>query len=157
MAKELLSQRNIPYVEKQVDVDREALTEMVRKSGQSGVPVIELDGQIVVGFDQARLERLVASSATTKVSLGAAVADAARILAKRGLIPVFGAFIGRVSPGSPAERAGLQIGDIIVELNMRPINNADDIEQALANLRVGGSAHLVFHRGDRTHRVQITF
>ncbi len=140
-----------------MDADRDALVEMVRKSGQSGVPVIELNGEIVVGFDRARLERLIASAAAGKVSLGAAVADAAKILAKRGQIPVFGAFVGKVSPGSPAQKAGLQPGDIVTELNLRPINNADDIERAIANLRPGAVAQIVFHRGDRVHRTQVVF
>ncbi len=157
MAKEFLSRRSVPYVEKPVDIDRDALTEMVRKSGQSGVPVIELNGEIIVGFDQARLERLIAGAASGKVSLGAAVADAAKILAKQGQIPVFGAFVGKVSPGSPAQRAGLQPGDIITELNLRPINNADDVERALAALKPGATAYIVFHRGDRMHRTQVLF
>ncbi len=130
---------------------------MVRKSGQNGVPVIELNGQIVVGFDRPRLERLIAGAAAGKVSLGAAVADAAKILTNRGQIPVFGAFVGKVNPGSPAQRAGLQPGDIITELNMRPISNADEVERALANMQRGATAHIVFHRGDKTQRVLVVF
>ncbi|MCL5960677.1 MAG: PDZ domain-containing protein [Chloroflexi bacterium] len=70
---------------------------------------------------------------------------------------MFGAFVGKVSPRSPAERAGLQPGDIITELNLRPINNADDVERALGNLRPGATAHIVFQRADRTHRTQVLF
>lgn len=140
-----------------MDVDRDALMEMVRKSGQSGVPVIEINGQIVVGFDRTRLERLISSPTSSKVSLGASVADAARILSKRGQIPVFGAFVGKVNPGSPAQRAGLQPGDIITELNMRPINSADDIERAISNLQPGATAQIVFQRSNRTHRTRVLF
>jgi serine protease Do len=130
---------------------------MIGKSGQSGVPVIEVDGQIIVGFDQARLERIIAAAGANKASLGAAVADAARILAKQGQIPVFGAYVGRVNDGSPAARAGLQAGDIIVELNMRPINNAADIERAIANFQPGGTAQIVFHRSGQARRVTVRF
>lgn len=42
-----------------VAVDREAGMEMVRKSGQMGVPVIDVNGQIVVGFDQETLQQLL--------------------------------------------------------------------------------------------------
>lgn len=140
-----------------MDVDRDALMEMMRKSGQSGVPVVEINGQIVVGFDRARLERLISSPTASKVSLGASVADAARILSKRGQIPVFGAFVGKVNPGSPAQRAGLQPGDIITELNMRPISSADDIERAISNLQPGATAQIVFQRANRTHRTQVLF
>jgi S1-C subfamily serine protease len=81
---------------------------MVRKSGQQGVPVIAVDDQIVVGFDRPRLERLLASAKPTRPTFGAAVADAASYLAKRGQVPVFGALVGNVKPGSPAARIGLE-------------------------------------------------
>lgn len=42
-----------------VAVDREAATEMVRKSGQMGVPVIDVNGQIVIGFDRDNLQNLL--------------------------------------------------------------------------------------------------
>jgi len=138
-----------------VDVDRNALTEMIQKSGQSGVPVIDVDGQVVVGFDQARLEQLISGAHPGKVSLGAAVADAASFLAKRGQIPLFGAYVGKVSQGSPAHKAGIQPGDIITELNLRPISNAGDVEKALSNLRPGSAAHIVFQRGEKVHQTQV--
>jgi glutaredoxin len=42
-----------------VSVDRAALDEMRQKSGQMGVPVIDVDGEIIVGFDQEHLEKLL--------------------------------------------------------------------------------------------------
>jgi len=42
-----------------VATDIQARDEMVRKSGQLGVPVIEVDGSIVVGFNRARLDDLL--------------------------------------------------------------------------------------------------
>ena len=147
----------MPYVEKAVDVDRDALAEMVRKSGQSGVPVIEVNGQVIVGFDRPRLEKVIAVAGTGKVSLGAAIADATKIMAKRGQIPVFGAYVGKVNPGSPAQKAGIEVGDIITELNLRPVANAGDVELALANIRPGGKAHLVFQRGNKVQRTQVSF
>ncbi|NIV28655.1 MAG: NrdH-redoxin, partial [Anaerolineae bacterium] len=53
-AKQFLAQQGVPFVEKNVAADRRAATEMVRLSGQQGVPVITVDGQVVVGFDQPR-------------------------------------------------------------------------------------------------------
>ena len=58
-AKEYLSRKGISYVEHDVAVDREATKEMIQKSGQMGVPVILVDEQIVVGFNQARLDELL--------------------------------------------------------------------------------------------------
>ncbi|MDQ3929742.1 MAG: glutaredoxin family protein, partial [Chloroflexota bacterium] len=59
--KEFLSQRNIPYTEKYVDRDRDAAIEMIRRSGQQGVPVTVIGDQVIVGFDRPRLERAVAT------------------------------------------------------------------------------------------------
>lgn len=59
--KEYLSQKNISYTEYDVGVDKEKAREMVEKSKQMGVPVTIIDDQIVVGFDQAILDKLLAS------------------------------------------------------------------------------------------------
>lgn len=40
-------------------MDREKAMEMVRKSGQQGVPVLDIDGQIVVGFDKGKIDKLL--------------------------------------------------------------------------------------------------
>jgi glutaredoxin-like YruB-family protein len=52
MAKDFFKENNIEYTEKNVEIDGEALKEMVEKSGQMGVPVIDIDNQIIVGFDE---------------------------------------------------------------------------------------------------------
>ncbi len=57
--KEYLRERDIPFTEIDVSEDRQAAMEMVEKSGQMGVPVIEIDGEIVVGFDKERLDYLL--------------------------------------------------------------------------------------------------
>ena len=59
MAKEYLSQKGVPYTEYNVAADRDKAKEMIQKSGQMGVPVIIVDDQIVVGFNQARLDQLL--------------------------------------------------------------------------------------------------
>lgn len=57
--KQFLDERNIPYEEYNVAEDAARAEEMIQKSGQMGVPVIEVDGEIVVGFDRPRLEELL--------------------------------------------------------------------------------------------------
>lgn len=58
-AKEYLSKNNVNYEDIDVSVNREAAQEMVQKSGQRGVPVLDIDGHIIVGFDQARIDALI--------------------------------------------------------------------------------------------------
>ncbi len=60
MAKEYLSQKGFTYEEHDVAADRAAAKEMIEKSKQMRVPVIIVDGEIIVGFDQAKLDELLA-------------------------------------------------------------------------------------------------
>lgn len=62
MAKEFFKDNDIEYTEKDVMSDTEAQREMLQKSEQMGVPVIDIDGDIVVGFDKARLADLLETS-----------------------------------------------------------------------------------------------
>lgn len=62
MAKELFKTNKIQYEEFDVIANIEKRREMMEKSGQLGVPVIVIDGQIVVGFDRPRLEQLLGIS-----------------------------------------------------------------------------------------------
>lgn len=52
MAKDFFNENNIAFTDHNVLDDITARQEMVQKSGQMGVPVIEIDGQLVVGFDE---------------------------------------------------------------------------------------------------------
>lgn len=55
MAKQFFAQNSAPYEEKNVATDAAARDEMVQKSGQMGVPVIDVDGKIIIGFDEPKL------------------------------------------------------------------------------------------------------
>ncbi len=57
--KDHLTSHQISFSEVDVSVDVEKAREMVARSGQYGVPVIDIDGEIVVGFDRARINALL--------------------------------------------------------------------------------------------------
>lgn len=59
MTKAFFKEHNIQYEEKDVSTDRAAADEMIKKSGQMGVPVIDIDGKILVGFDKEGLSQLL--------------------------------------------------------------------------------------------------
>jgi len=59
VAKNYLASKNVKFVDVDVSRDREAAMEMIRKSGQRGVPVIDIDGKIIVGFDQAAIDTYI--------------------------------------------------------------------------------------------------
>ncbi|HQA95955.1 MAG TPA: glutaredoxin domain-containing protein [Candidatus Colwellbacteria bacterium] len=56
MAKEFFKKNNVEFEEVNVAVDRQAAEEMVAKSHQMGVPVIDIDGEIFLGFNRRDLE-----------------------------------------------------------------------------------------------------
>lgn len=56
-AKQFFNENNIKYEEKDVEHDLKARKEMFEKSGQMGVPVIDIDGQIIVGFDRDAIKK----------------------------------------------------------------------------------------------------
>lgn len=55
MAKEFFKKNNVQYEEANVAEDQKAREEMVEKSHQLGVPVIDVNGKIMVGFNEANL------------------------------------------------------------------------------------------------------
>ena len=58
-AKAFFKEHNITYTEHDVAADREKAQEMMNKSGQMGVPVIFVDNEMTVGFDEDRLKSLI--------------------------------------------------------------------------------------------------
>ncbi len=58
-AKKYLRQRGIRFREVDVSRDPAAARDMVRRSGQQGVPVIQIGNKIVVGFDRPKIDRLL--------------------------------------------------------------------------------------------------
>jgi glutaredoxin-like YruB-family protein len=58
-AKEFLKEKNISFEEIDVSSDSKALEEMKKKSGQMSVPIIDINGKIIVGFDKEKLEKII--------------------------------------------------------------------------------------------------
>lgn len=58
LATDFLREKKIKFEELSVEEEKNA-EESVRKSGQYGVPVIEIDGKIIVGFDREEIEKLI--------------------------------------------------------------------------------------------------
>jgi glutaredoxin 3 len=61
-AKEHLRTHGIGFEDVDVSTDMERAREMIEKSGQYGVPVLDIDGEIIVGFDRARIDALLSLS-----------------------------------------------------------------------------------------------
>lgn len=61
-AKEYLDKKGVKYTEKDVDSDRAIAEESMRLSGQTGIPVLDIGGQVIVGFDRPRIDAALAAS-----------------------------------------------------------------------------------------------
>jgi glutaredoxin-like YruB-family protein len=157
-AKEFLKQKGVPYRERNIEFDPLAARELSQRTGQMGVPVITAGDEVIVGFDRPRLERLAARfaapateptpDARPRPKIGLRVKDAPG-----------GAEIGAVHPGSPAEHAGLRVGDVIVDMNARTVRSAADLEAVLASLTPSGEAGQTIavdiRRNGRPQRVRL--
>jgi len=59
LAKQYFKEKGFEFEEVDVSRDEAAAMEMIQKSGQMGVPMIEIDGKIVIGFDKERIGELL--------------------------------------------------------------------------------------------------
>ncbi len=66
-AKTYLRSRGVKFREVDVARDQAAARDLVRRTGQMGVPVVEIDGKPIVGFDQAKIDRLLGLSSGTPI------------------------------------------------------------------------------------------
>jgi len=149
-AKSYLSDRGVAFTEHDVSVDRVAAEEMVRLTGQMGVPVIVVDGEPVIGFNRSLLEQILSVRGEQPVSLGLKVANANHYSDYRG------AYVGGVAPSSPGERAGLKPRDIIVGINHARIAGTNDLEHAISSLRRGSAVVIQFVRECQTLQSEIS-
>jgi len=146
----------VKYTEYDVSEDQERAREMIDLTGQMGVPVTVIDGEVVIGFDRLRLQAILAGSGGRQpVRFGLKIADADKVAQRHGEIPVFGAVVGEVSPGSLGEKAGLKEGDIVTQVNMFRVSNADDLQKALLALKPGNIVAVMFLRGNENRKSEI--
>ena len=144
--------------------------------GSSGGPVLDAGGRLLAinthrlgeGFylaipaDEAlrgRADALARGETETSPRLGVSLTPghvARRLRRAVGLPDADGLLIGEVAEASPAARAGLASGDLIVAAAGRPVSAPDDLFDALAAAR-GGSLELKVVRGTDERTLQVTF
>jgi S1-C subfamily serine protease len=144
--------------------------------GSSGGPVVDAGGRLLAintsrlgeGFylavpaDEAlrgRADALARGETATSPRLGVSITPghvARRLRRAVGLPDADGLLIGDVAEASPAARAGLASGDLIVSAAGRPVRTPDDLFDALAAAR-GGSLELKVVRGTDERTLQVTF
>ena len=77
LVKDFLKEKTLPFEEVDVTSDHQAVQHMVKLSGQMGVPVVEIDGKVIVGWNKAALEETINSRQKKSKSQQAPMALAA--------------------------------------------------------------------------------
>ncbi|WP_248959098.1 S1C family serine protease [Sphaerisporangium perillae] len=112
------------------------------------------DGNIGVGFAipintaHQVADQLIKSGKVTHAFLGVSVADATG--------DVQGAVVGSVQSGSPAEQAGLKAGDLITQIDGKPVSGAETVVGAVRGYQPGTKVALTYVRGGATSTVTVT-
>ncbi len=145
--------------------------------GNSGGPLVNLRGELIgintailargggnigIGFaipiNMARLvqEHLMADGAVKRGQLGIAMQDLTPELAQAFSLQITnGAVVTRVESGTPAERAGLRSGDVVLEVDGRRVRGATDLRNRIGLLRAGSDVRLTILRNGRTQVVPV--
>ncbi|MBI3041597.1 MAG: DegQ family serine endoprotease [Betaproteobacteria bacterium] len=129
--------------------------------GINSAIVAPAGGNIGIGFAvpsnmaRAVMSQIARFGEVRRGRLGIEMGDLTPGIAKKlGIAAQEGAFIGAVQPGSPAEKAGLREGDVVVALNGRPIRAAAELRARLGLTPVGEEIELRVARGRETRAVR---
>ncbi|MEZ5451848.1 MAG: Do family serine endopeptidase [Thiothrix sp.] len=146
--------------------------------GNSGGPLVNLRGELIgintaILGDQAGgnlgigfavpintaagvITQIVEYGKVERGQLGIEVQDIDAQTARNfGLSPNEGAIISQIIAASPAENAGIQPGDIILQLNSKNITGAVDVKNMVGDLRVGSEVHMTLLRAGRPRNITV--
>ncbi len=163
----LPSDNYVPFIQPDVAIN----------PGNSGGPLFNMEGQVVgvnsqiysrtggsMGISFAIpievamkvVDQLKTSGHVSRGWLGVQIQDVTRELAESfGMKKPQGALVSKVLPKSPAEAAGIQIGDIITECNKQEIISSATLPPLVGNAKIGETAALTLIRQGQTKEVQV--
>jgi len=156
-AKAYLKRRGMPFAEFDVSRDPQKAAEMVQVSGQRGVPVILIDGQLVLGFNEPMIAQLLDQRAVRPPRLGVSIADSSRIAERKASSLPHGAYVGKVNPGSSSALAGVRPGDVIIQLAGQAIHSDQDVHRVSADIRYDHDVDIVVWRNGQTIGMRVRF
>jgi serine protease Do len=102
--------------------------------------------------------QLVASGKVTRGSIGVSFTETqgSNPIVLKELGAPYGIVLQRVEPGSPAEKAGLQSGDVITSVNGKPVRTGNDLVNPIASTPIGSSVRVTYIRDKKDHEASLT-
>ncbi|HEY6367497.1 MAG TPA: DegQ family serine endoprotease [Candidatus Binatia bacterium] len=139
--KEIKESGDLPIVVARTPVDRKVRMKVLRD---------KKDLQLTVTVGELKDEEVVAS-APEKGELGMTVQKLTPQMAESlGLDRADGVVVSAVDPGSAADEAGIRRGDVILEIDRKPIRSLDEYKKAVAGTRKGKGVLFLVRRGEST-------
>ncbi|HOB31596.1 MAG TPA: DegQ family serine endoprotease [Verrucomicrobiota bacterium] len=125
---------------------------LTRTGGSQGVGFA-----VPVNLARAVMEQIIRNGRVVRGYIGVFIQPVTPALAEAFDVPENkGALVGGVSPDSPGEKAGLREGDVIVEFNGKPVENARDLRFRVSQTPPGTKAPLVVLRDGKKQELNIT-
>ena len=156
-----LDQRGIAYTKRDVLNDPSATAILFGRLGKVVVPVVQVGDRLLVGHDPVQLARFLPREESDEqhVAFGASVRTVTgEIATQKGLPATYGVEVGQVKPGSPADAAGVQSGDVITGIGPYTVNGgADQFRRAVAMRQPGDTMLLTIWRQGETSEVAVAF
>jgi serine protease Do len=139
--KEIKDSGDLPIIVARTPVDRKVRMKVLRDKKEL---------QLTVSVGELKDEEVVAS-APEKGELGMTVQRLTPQIAESlGLEKTEGVVVSAVDPGSAADEAGIRRGDVILEVDRKPIRTIDEYKKAVAGIRKGKGVLLLVRRGEST-------
>src|SRR5437016_11030952 len=154
-------------------------TDAAINPGNSGGPLVNMSGQVVgintaiitgghgnegVGFALPSntaigvYNQLIANGKVTRGSIGVSFTETqgSNPIVLKELGAPYGIVLQRVESGSPAEKAGLQSGDVITSVNGKPVHSGNDLVNPIASTQIGSTVRVTYVRDKKEHDASLT-
>ena len=164
----LPSEQYVPFIQ----------TDVAINPGNSGGPLFNLDGEVVginsqiysrtggfmgvsfaipIEVAMEVVEQIKTTGKVTRGWLGVYIQEITRELAESfGLKRPRGALVAQILPDSPAEKAGIQVGDILLSFNGEPLSHSADLPPLVGRVGVGKQAELKLLRNGKEMTIKVT-